>query len=231
MTFDWRAGLVLIVAIVALTRLGHLLAFRIPAIQRMRQLNREEDRKRLAKPKYPPVVRLNNRIGLATNLVFFVAAAPFCVTLAAQPLWKYALDIAAILMVYDFFYYLTHRFVFHGPILLKVHGLHHQARDPSHIDAYYVHPLETLIGIALYMGTIVGLAFLMGPFHALSVAVAFVIFTQLNIINHTRVELPRFPFRTLTWITRKHHVHHENMQKGNYATITLLYDRLFGTLD
>ena len=26
---------------------------------------------------------------------------------------------------------------------------------------------------------------------------------------------------------RPHHVHHIDMQKGNYATITLLYDKLF----
>ena len=45
------------------------------------------------------------------------------------------------------------------------------------------------------------------------------------------MKLPYFPFRTLSWITAKHHVHHENMHKGNYATITLFYDKLFGTFD
>jgi sterol desaturase/sphingolipid hydroxylase (fatty acid hydroxylase superfamily) len=29
---------------------------------------------------------------------------------------------------------------------------------------------------------------------------------------------------------RNHAVHHEKMRKGNYVTITLLYDKLFGTL-
>ena len=43
--------------------------------------------------------------------------------------------------------------------------------------------------------------------------------------------LTEFPYRILTWISTKHAVHHENMRKGNYATITLLYDKLFGTLE
>jgi sterol desaturase/sphingolipid hydroxylase (fatty acid hydroxylase superfamily) len=32
-------------------------------------------------------------------------------------------------------------------------------------------------------------------------------------------------------LIHKHHVHHVNMGMGNYATITMLYDRMFGTLD
>ncbi len=36
---------------------------------------------------------------------------------------------------------------------------------------------------------------------------------------------------TLNWITIRHDAHHLDMHKGNYATITLLYDRMFGTLE
>ena len=62
-------------------------------------------------------------------------------------------------MVYDFFYYLTHRFLFHAATdsrfavlryFRRVHAVHHQARDPSHIDAFYVHPVETTIGQVLF---------------------------------------------------------------------------------
>jgi sterol desaturase/sphingolipid hydroxylase (fatty acid hydroxylase superfamily) len=112
-----------------------------------------------------------------------------------------------------------------------VHAVHHQARNPTYIDAHYVHPMETFIGLGLFFLCIALLAVLLGPFHVVTVVLTYVLYTQLNIINHTLVELPYFPFRTLTWITAKHHVHHENMHKGNYATITLFYDRLFGTLD
>ncbi|MBP8924966.1 MAG: sterol desaturase family protein [Pseudomonadales bacterium] len=231
MNYDWQAGVVLLATIVVLTKIGYFLAFRIPDLQRMRELNREQDQLKRAKEKYPPVIRANNRIGLATNALFFLALAPFVITLEAQPWWRYPLDLFLILMIYDFAYYLTHRFLFHGPILLRVHALHHQARDPTYIDAFYVHPLETFIGIALFMGTVLALGAGIGPFNAFTVVAAYLAFMQLNTINHTKVQLPYFPWRNLSWITAKHAVHHENMQKGNYATITLLYDRLFGTLD
>jgi sterol desaturase/sphingolipid hydroxylase (fatty acid hydroxylase superfamily) len=229
--YNWQAGALFFGLIVLLNKLGTYLAFKVPDLQRMREINRAEDRIRLAKDKYPPVVKANQRIGMICYGLFFVGIAPFIVTLEAVPLWRELWASFVLLMVYDFFYYLTHRFLFHGPILLKVHGLHHQARDPSHIDAFYVHPVETVIGTALFMGTFVAVAAWVGGLHAVTAALVFVLWIQLNTINHTRVDLPYFPFKTLTWITKKHHVHHENMQKGNYATITLLYDKLFGTLD
>ncbi|MBE9538969.1 MAG: sterol desaturase family protein, partial [Proteobacteria bacterium] len=82
----------------------------------------------------------------------------------------------------------------------------------------------TVVSIAL-------LAALMGPFHVVTIILSFAIYVQINTINHTFVDLPYFPFKTLSWVTAKHHVHHINMHKGNYATITLLFDKLFGTLD
>jgi sterol desaturase/sphingolipid hydroxylase (fatty acid hydroxylase superfamily) len=57
------------------------------------------------------------------------------------------------------------------------------------------------------------------------------IFTQINTLNHTYVNLPRFPFKTVDWITSIHAAHHVNMNCGNFATLTMLYDWLFGTLE
>ena len=113
-----------------------------------------------------------------------------------------------------------------------MHALHHGAHTPTHIDAFYVHPLETTIGLVLYLGSIPLVAALSGaPLHAVSMAVATLLFTQLNTINHTFVNLPRFPFRTLSYITHVHAAHHVDMNRGNYATLSMLYDRLFGTYE
>jgi len=230
--YNWPGSLISLAAIVVLTRLAHYLVFRVKPLRAMRELNRERDRLKWKMDKYPPVVRASQKVGLWTNAVFFTLMLPFFVTLQPTPLWEILLDVFVILMFYDFVYYLTHRFWFHGQGRLRqVHAVHHQARTPTYLDAHYVHPLETFIGLALYVGSITVLAPLLGPYHCATIVLTFIIFTQINIINHTRVELDYFPFRTLTWITRKHHVHHENMHKGNYATITLLYDRIFGTFD
>jgi sterol desaturase/sphingolipid hydroxylase (fatty acid hydroxylase superfamily) len=231
-SYDWIATLVFIGTLLGLTLIGRFLVFRIPDLQRMRELNREADRKKLERKRFREAVEVNNRTGLLTNLVFYAAILPFCVDLEPRPLWRHVADVVAVLMVFDFFYYLTHRFLFHGRLLRKVHALHHQARTPTHIDALYVHPLETFIGLALFLGSIPLIAVLTGgPLNAFSMAVATLVFTQLNIINHVWVDLPRFPFATLDRTTSLHAAHHVDMNRGNFATLTMLYDRLFGTLE
>lgn len=231
MTYNWQATLALIASLAAITLAGKFLIARIRAFDGMREINREQDKLKQAKDKYPPVIRSTRKIGGLTNLVFFAAVVPFIVTLESVPLWKVLVDLVAILMLYDFAYYLTHRFLFHGKgYFRQVHALHHQARSPTHIDAYYVHPLETFIGIALFMGTAALLGLVIGPFHLASLAVAILTFSHLNVINHCHIRMDRFPGKLLSWISVKHANHHKDMHQGNYATITLLYDKLFKTL-
>ena len=230
--YDWIAALAFLATLVGLTVVGRRLVFQIPALARMRELNREADAKKMARPRFREAVKASNRAGLYTNLVFYAAILPFCVSLEPRPLWRHAVDVLAVLLVFDFMYYLTHRFLFHGKLLRKVHSLHHQARTPTHADAFYVHPLETFIGLALYLGSIPIVALATGaPLTAFSMAVATLVFTQLNTINHVYTNLPYFPFKTIDAITGVHAAHHVDMNHGNYATLTMLYDKLFGTYE
>ncbi len=236
--YDWKAGIALIVMVVALGKFGRWLVFKVPAFQRVREQNRALDKERLGRDKYPPMIKRSIRAGMWTNLAFFFVMAPLVVSFEPRPLWRGLFDIVLILMVYDFFYYLTHRFLFHAAhdsrfavlrFFRRVHAVHHQARDPSHIDAFYVHPVETTIGQLLFHFTVLGLGLALGGFHVVSLAIASLVYIQLNTFNHVKFDLPGY--QVLNWISFKHHVHHIDMQKGNYATITLLYDKLFGTLD
>jgi len=232
MNYDWLAALVYLVTLISLTTIGRFVAFRIPAIEKMRELNEEADTKKMARKRFRDAVKVNNRAALLTNAFFLIVVLPFCLDLSARPFWRHAVDIVVVLMVFDFFYYLTHRFLFHGRILSKVHALHHQARTPTYIDAFYVHPLETTIGLCLFLGSIPLIAVLGGgTLSAYSMAIATLIFTQVNTINHTFVNLPYFPFKTIDHITSIHAAHHVDMNQGNYATLTMLYDWLFGTLE
>jgi sterol desaturase/sphingolipid hydroxylase (fatty acid hydroxylase superfamily) len=232
MSYDWMAALVFLGTLFLLTVVGRFLAFKVPALQRMRELNIEADQRKMSRKSFRQAVKVNNRAGLFTNLVFFVAILPFSVNLESRPLWRHAIDIVAVLMTFDFFYYLTHRFLFHGKPLRKIHALHHQVRQPTHIDALFVHPLETSIGLGLFLGSIPLIAALAGgPLSAFSTAVAMLVFTQANIVNHAYVNLPYFPFKTLDSVTSIHAAHHVDMNRGNFATLTMLYDWLFGTLE
>lgn len=225
-------SLLALASVVVITIVGKKILFSVPALGKMRALNKEKDKPKWKLEKYPPMVRSTQRMGLYLNVTLFLVLLPFCITMAAQPVWKVLLDIFVILMFYDFFYYLSHRFWFHGKgPMRKIHAVHHQARNPTYLDAHYVHPLETFVGLGLFVASIAVLAALIGPFHIVTIVITYLIFTNINQINHVYLDLPYFPYKTLNWIVAKHHVHHENMHKGNYATITLFYDKIFGTLD
>jgi sterol desaturase/sphingolipid hydroxylase (fatty acid hydroxylase superfamily) len=232
MIYDWQAALAFFVTFVATTVAGGFLAFQVPALARMRELNREADREKLARKGFREAVDRSNKIALATNLVFYLTLLPLSVSLESRPLWRHAVDIIAVLMLFDFFYYLTHRFVFHGKLMREEHSLHHQAHTPTHVDALYVHPLETFIGLTMFLCCIPLVAVISGaPLNAFSMAVATLIFTQVSTINHTFVDLPYFPFKLVDHITSIHAAHHVDMNQGNYATLPMIYDRLFGTLE
>ncbi|MDG2333216.1 MAG: sterol desaturase family protein [Myxococcota bacterium] len=232
MVYDWKAGIAFFITLVALTVIGRRVVFLVPAFQRMRELNHEVDKVKLKRARFKKAVKASSQIGLYTNLAFYLLVLPFAVNLEPRPLWRYPLDILAVLLFFDFFYYLVHRFLFHGKILRKVHSLHHQALKPTYMDALYVHPLETFIGLFLFLFSIPAVGILMGgPLNAFSMAIATLIFTQLNTINHTFVNLPYGPYKVVDYITSIHAAHHVDMNSGNYATLTMFYDWIFGTLE
>ena len=232
MDYNWMATVVFVLTLVVLTKAGRYLIFKVPAFQRTREMNREVDRVKLSRTRFRRAVKVNNRAGLIVNVIFYITVLPFFVSFEASPFWVFLLEIVAILMIFDFFYYLVHRFIFHGKLLRKVHSLHHQARTPTHMDALYVHPLETTIGLALFLSAIPLVAVIAGgPLNLFAVAVATLIFTHLNTLNHVWVNLPYFPFKTVDFITSAHAAHHVNMDSGNYATLTMLYDWALGTFE
>jgi sterol desaturase/sphingolipid hydroxylase (fatty acid hydroxylase superfamily) len=146
---------------------------------------------------------------------------------AASP-WRMLLEGVGILISYDFVYYLVHRYPFHQwQMLKKVHAVHHTVRYPTAYDSLYMHPVENIIGLFLLMLC----TYLVGPVSIYTFAGVFVIYSCLNILNHTGLDLPFFPFRTLSYLARKHDSHHISMRSGNYASITPLFDRLFGTAE
>lgn len=234
--YDWMAGLVAFFAIISLTLLGQNIVFRIPAIANTRKSNNAQNRDkwRSQAKKYHHRVKASQKIGIALTLGFYALVQPFIVTLEAQPAWKILINVFLILMIYDFFYYLMHRFLFHGQgYFRRVHAVHHQARSRvSSIDSHLLHPWELFMGIALFYVVTTTMALATGqPFHVATIVITSLIYTQLNQINHCRIDLDSAPWKTLNWIAIRHDAHHIDMHKGNYATITLLYDWLFGTLE
>jgi hypothetical protein len=234
--YDWRLSLLTGALIFAVTLLLNRLLRLVPAFEAARKLNQGAFNTKMQKPVYAANQKWNRKWGGVYILVVFGLVMPFCVTLDAQPWWRVLRDIGVILMVYDFFYYLTHRFLFHhngitGGPLVWMHAIHHQQHNPCRKDSSYIHPLEVAIGLGLYVATIFVLSRVMGDFHVVTVVLTWIAFSEINQHNHDLWEADHFPFRYLNYAAKMHHNHHARFTGGNFATISLLFDWMFGTLD
>lgn len=233
--YEWQLALYAVVSILVVLTFGRYLLNLIPALQQTKQLNKATAKERMTRSFYVRIQYRSALWGMLLQLVYVALVLPFLLTSEAQPWWKTLFDIFAILMVYDFFYYLTHRFLFHaGPLggpLMWMHAVHHQQKNPCRMDSNYLHPLETCIGLALYCGTVTLLATIMGGFQVVTIVVTYVVFLELNEHNHDLMEINRFPFKSMYRKAYLHHVHHARFTGGNFGTISSLYDWLFGTYD
>lgn len=234
--YHWQPSLYALLGILAVTVIGKQLLLLIPTIKETQALNKAAYDKKMARGFYAANQKKNRILGLADIAIIFALILPFCLTLESQAWWRIPLDTVVILMVYDFFYYLTHRFVFHasgfmGGPLMWMHAVHHQQNNPCRNDSSYIHPLEVAIGLALYVGTIFVLSRFMGSFHVVTLVVTWVAFSEINLHNHDLWKADRFPFKYLKSVSDAHHVHHARFTGGNFATISLLYDWMFGTYD
>jgi sterol desaturase/sphingolipid hydroxylase (fatty acid hydroxylase superfamily) len=141
------------------------------------------------------------------------------------PAWRVVVEVLVILLVYDFAYYWLHRVMHIKRLMPLVHGVHHKVLNPTAMESFYLHPLEMFAGLALLMVC----TWLVGPVHGYAFAAVFFIHSSLNIVVHSGLSSGHWLLAPVDHLTRKHHVHHmENAQK-NYASLTPLWDMLFGT--
>lgn len=234
--YHWLWSLYTLLGIAALSLAVNGIKAVVPAFRDANRVNGDAFKTKMGQPHYAANQKWNRQWAAIYLLVTFGIVMPFCVTLEAQPWWRIPLDIIAILFVYDFAYYLTHRFVFHdskffGGPLKWMHAVHHRQHNPCARDSSYIHPLEVAIGLGLFVATIFILSRFAGPFHIATIVVSWYIFSGINIHNHTLWKADHFPFGFLNYASRMHHNHHAKFTGGNFATITLLFDWMFGTLD
>lgn len=233
--YNWQLSLLAGLGIIGVTLAGRLFRL-IPAFGASHKLNSDTFNKKMERPSYAENQRWNRKWAGLYLVVIFGLILPFCLTLEPQPWWNVLLDIVVVLMVYDFFYYLMHRFLFHdtkflGGPLMWVHSVHHRQHNPCRNDSSYIHPIEVAMGLGLFVLTIFLLSFVMGNFHLVTLVVTWVAFSAINQHNHTLWESDHFPFKYMSYLSRMHHNHHARFTGGNFATISLLYDWMFGTID
>jgi sterol desaturase/sphingolipid hydroxylase (fatty acid hydroxylase superfamily) len=72
---------------------------------------------------------------------------------------------------------------------------------------------------------------LVGPVSPATFGFVFAAYSFLNILVHAGLDIPVFGLRTFGMLARKHDIHHTSMRGGNFASITVFWDRLFGTAE
>ncbi len=144
--YHWQYSLIAMAGILIVSRVGErLLAMLIPVFGEAAAMNNEAAEKKMQREIYAKNQKWNRKWGLIFWAIIFGFILPFCLTIELQPWWSVLVDIFVILMVYDFFYYLVHRFLFHdggfmGGPLIWVHAVHHQQHNPCRLDSSYIHP-------------------------------------------------------------------------------------------
>jgi len=132
----------------------------------------------------------------------------------------------AAITLYDLLDYALHRWLFHGHgWLQRMHATHHVIRRPTAPDSLYLRPLETALSLFLLIAS----CLTVGPISPPIFLAIFSTYTVLNINAHSGLNIPFFPFRALTYMAKKHDLHHSSMKRGNYASMTPVFDMLFGT--
>ncbi len=219
-------SLLIVLALSGVLMLVAALAYRSVALGPWR-LKDDSNRKVLGLRLYG---RVFGNMTFSAALVFAMAYGGYDLLFTAtpSPLWVMGLELVAILGIYDFTYYLMHRFAFHRwAWLKKVHAVHHTVRHPNAVDSLYLHPLETFLGLFLLMLCTA----LVGPISPATFGLVFAAYSFTNILVHCGLDIPVFGLRTLGFLARKHDLHHTSMRGGNFASITPFWDRLFGTAE
>ena len=235
--YEWQLSLLTLALILGFGWvLKQVMPMLSPTVKAAVVANKATYAEKMAKPNYAANQAWNRKWGSFFTAAIFLGIVPFFVSAQPQPLWAMLLDMFVILMTYDFFYYVAHRWLFHdegffGGPLKWVHGVHHRQHNPCRMDSSYIHPIEVAIGLGLYVGTAFMLSRFMGDFHVATIVITWIAFSEINLHNHDRWTERKFPFGYIDTMAFMHHNHHAKFTGGNFATISLFYDWLFGTLD
>ena len=136
-----------------------------------------------------------------------------------------AAQIFAILLIYDFLFYWTHR-VLHHPLVMRFsHGVHHQVRVPMAIDDFYLHPADATTMSVLFLLCIA----IVGPVSTTTFIAVTAVWVFMNNAIHSGFNWPHPIFKLTNYWARTHDVHHGINRNANFGSFLPVWDMMFGT--
>jgi sterol desaturase/sphingolipid hydroxylase (fatty acid hydroxylase superfamily) len=147
--------------------------------------------------------------------------------------WPSALEVIwqviFCMIIEDFGFYWSHRFLHWKPIYPYIHKIHHEHRNAVSIASEYAHPVEFIIGNVL--PTNLGVVILGGKIHSFTTALWIII----RIVKTTHAHCGyKFPWALLTTLPGQtgsefHNYHHAKFI-GNYSSFFIFWDYAMGTV-
>ena len=156
----------------------------------------------------------------------------FEIYLSAKTIWLMVLQFFVMVVVHDTYFYWCHRLL-HTKKFWDIHGVHHQATDPTVVTSHVFHYIETIINytfivwFTLLAGLIVGGVFFIP-------SLVFTVFTiTWNIYGHGAKNLLPDSI-TQSWLGRcivwpSYHLEHHRKGNGNFEFFFTFWDRLMDT--
>ncbi|MEY8212585.1 MAG: sterol desaturase family protein [Gammaproteobacteria bacterium] len=142
-----------------------------------------------------------------------------------QNLWIVLVQLVAVLLIDDFYFYCFHRLLHKSDFLFKkIHNIHHRARNPFPSDYLYEHPLEWLIGL---LGPFIAFLILGGV--SFPTIVLFLIIKVLHELDiHSGIKSSLYRHLPFAGINEYHALHHK-YQDVHFASVFSLWDWVFRT--
>ena len=142
--------------------------------------------------------------------------------------WIILFDFLLLFLGMDLLMFVFH-IIIHRTFLYKaVHSLHHEAVDPSPIDLFVLHPVETIGFGSLWLALL-----MVKSFNLYAIIIYLVVNVIFGLAGHLGMEpLPekvqQWPLVKYLGTSTFHHDHHQDV-RYNFGFYTSIWDRMFGT--
>ena len=142
--------------------------------------------------------------------------------LAALPVGA---QVVVTLVAFDLLWYGYHRYAHSSARLWRVHGTHHAPSQLYALVHLVLHPFDGVVSrfaIALIVFRFSGA----GPD---AIFIAVIILSLQQLISHVNADLRVGPLNYVLIGAETHRYHHSADDRGNYGSVTPIWDMIFGT--
>ncbi len=142
--------------------------------------------------------------------------------LATAPL---AVQVVVGLLLFDLLWYHYHRLSHRNDRLWRVHAAHHAPSEVYVLVHPVFHPIDLLVSrlvIAFVALRLTGLA-------PDAVLIVLAVMNLQQMVSHVNADIRLGPLNALLTGAETHRFHHSATDRGNYGSVTTVWDRLFGT--